>query len=78
MGPIEQGVMASLLACGVKEPHSALEHLAIELARTLDKGVEDKTFASLSRELRLTLKEVEQQSGGPGEDKVRGLMDKNR
>jgi hypothetical protein len=78
MGTIEAGVRKTLKQLGVSEPVTALECLAIELASTLDNGVDEKTMAALSRELRLTIEQVGQQSGNADSDKVRALMDKNR
>jgi hypothetical protein len=61
MGAVEDGVRETLRQEGIKEPSTALELLAIQIAKTLDSSPEDKVIAGLSRELRLTLEAVHYQ-----------------
>ena len=66
MGPVETGVRASLRAYGVEKPRTALDVLAVTLARVLDGSPAEVTVAALSRELRLILAQVADQP--PAED----------
>ena len=73
MGEIEAGVRESLSREGIKNPSTAPELLAIELAKRLDNGVDDRSLAGISRELRLTLEEVRVQPR-PATDEVSELI----
>ena len=57
MGNIESGVRLSLRNMNIGKPATALEMLAIELAKRLDKGVNDQSLAAVSQQLRLTLEQ---------------------
>ncbi len=76
MAYIEEGVLRDFKRWGITEPYSARQALALEVARTLDVGVEEKNFAALSRELRLTLIEIENEPRTE-EDAVERLMHKD-
>lgn len=80
MNAIEKGVRQDIERLKIQEPYPALVNLAIEIARTLDDGVEEKNLASLSRELRLTLEQIgiNDSSSGREADAVEKLMSKER
>jgi hypothetical protein len=59
--PREDSLRLTFTKLGILEPVEALEVHALELARTLDAGVDDKALASVSREYRLTLEKIESQ-----------------
>ena len=61
MGPVAQGVHETLLDYGIKEPRTALEMLAIDLANALDNLRYAKDQAPLSHELRMVLEAVANQ-----------------
>ena len=74
MGTVESGVRKSLLSLGIKEPATALEMLAIQLAIALDNEPAENNIAALSRELILTLKQCEDQPT-PNTDPVQDIID---
>jgi hypothetical protein len=55
LGNIESGVYVVFERLGIKEPKTALEWQAIDIAQRLDKGVDEHVLASVHRELRLIL-----------------------
>lgn len=59
VGPVEGKVRADLEALVSSHPMGeALAEMALELARKIDAGVEDKSLAGISRELRANLVEL--------------------
>lgn len=73
---IESGVRKTLSQQGIKEPSTALEMLAIQLAKALDERPDEKTLAAISRELRLTLDAVRNQPKPAEGDPVAALAAK--
>ena len=74
-GTVEAGVRKSLRTLGIRTPRTALEMLAITLARALDNEPAENNIAALSRELRLTLEQVADQPT-PSDDAVDRLVKK--
>jgi hypothetical protein len=74
-GTVEAGVRKSLRTLGIKTPGTALELLAITLARALDSEPAENNIAALSRELRLTLEQCAEQPS-PSDDAVERLVKK--
>jgi len=72
---VEAGVRKSLRTLGIKTPSTALELLAVTLARALDSEPAENNIAALSRELRLTLTQVAEQPS-PSNDAVGTIIDR--
>lgn len=69
MGDVESGVLETLKREGIKTPTTALEMLAIKLARRLDHLADERNLAPLSHQLRLTLENIHYQPK-PADDAV--------
>lgn len=74
-GSIEAGVRESMADIGIKEPRTARELLAIELAHRLDSGVDDRSLAGITAQLLKVLDEVEMQPRKNSESKVDRLIE---
>lgn len=74
VGPIEA---ATTKACKGRTDQP-LVHVALMIARDLDRGVEDKALAGVARELRLTLDNLGVAVGTPEEKSVRDELREKR
>jgi hypothetical protein len=73
-GNVESGVRADLAKLDIAEPRSALDFLAIALAASIDRGDDERSVASLARELRLTLAAIHA-DGTPAADRLDAMTD---
>jgi hypothetical protein len=83
MSSVEDGVRRDFGKWGIKEPETTLECLAVKLAQLLDemRAASDQKNASpatLARELRMTMTEIESQHRKDDNDKTQQILDKER
>ena len=74
-GSVEAGVYVSFAALGILEPTTALECLAVRLAKAIDSAKYAKDLPPLSMQLRQTLIEVAEQPA-PTTDAVEEMADR--
>jgi hypothetical protein len=75
LGNIEQGVYEVFKREGIDKPRTALEWQALDIARRLDKGIDDRYLASVHRELRLVLEALPLQPHPKAESGIDKLID---
>src|SRR5262245_53867151 len=74
MRSVERTVRAELRALGVSPQTSSLARNAVVLARRLDDNPADSIVVLLARELRMTMTNLHEQSGGGGPDEVERFL----
>jgi len=55
---VESGVLVVFRQHGITDPETAYELLALELARRIDRGIDDRSLAAVTAQLRLTIQDV--------------------
>lgn len=75
MGEVEQGVYTTLKALGISEPTTAVEALAVTLARAIDSAQYAKDVAPLAARLTDVLDRVANQPA-PTHDAVQDMEER--